>query len=416
MSKPKTRALIDEEHSQTVDATKRKREVGNTDGPRKKVAIACQGGGSHAAFVAGILRGLFAPDNFGRIDLVGLSGTSGGALCAALAWSRMIDKRVSDLARRATQASVALDGFWDDLCCDDFWDVLARLPFPPLWEALTPQRYGDALINATLVGARRLPFSIEVSPYWYPQFARQRMEQLLCKHLPLSDLAGFPDADLQAPALFIAVTDITLGVGLALPGEVLRGGYDALIASASVPPLYRAVTSDHHAYWDGLFSRNPPIREFTNLPWEQRPDEIWVIQVSPQSSGREPTTPSQIEQRRTELSGNLALGQELYYIDKFNQLLEEYEFVPKGGGEPKYKHINLRVVGMRKHSDVASYYDRDRTLIKDLMREGEERAAEFFEERSLWSAPKQQSLSVVSPSQHGAVEQTASPPAFASVV
>jgi NTE family protein len=43
-----------------------------------KVAIACQGGGSHTAFAAGVLSVLLAKENGERFDLVALSGTSGG--------------------------------------------------------------------------------------------------------------------------------------------------------------------------------------------------------------------------------------------------------------------------------------------------------------------------------------------------
>jgi len=50
---------------------------------KRKVAIACQGGGSHAAFAAGVLSGLLSGEDGDRFDrdcrLVALSGTSGGA-------------------------------------------------------------------------------------------------------------------------------------------------------------------------------------------------------------------------------------------------------------------------------------------------------------------------------------------------
>ena len=55
---------------------------------RKRVAIACQGGGSHTAFTAGVLQGILLespPD----IDIVALSGASGGAICATLAWDAL---------------------------------------------------------------------------------------------------------------------------------------------------------------------------------------------------------------------------------------------------------------------------------------------------------------------------------------
>jgi NTE family protein len=57
---------------------------------RTRVAIACQGGGSQCAFVAGALKALFAHGIHQRYSIVGLSGTSGGALTAALAWMGLL--------------------------------------------------------------------------------------------------------------------------------------------------------------------------------------------------------------------------------------------------------------------------------------------------------------------------------------
>src|SRR4051794_36757839 len=56
---------------------------------RRRVAIACQGGGSHTAFTAGVLQGLLGqlPE---EVDVVALSGTSGGAICASLAWDGLL--------------------------------------------------------------------------------------------------------------------------------------------------------------------------------------------------------------------------------------------------------------------------------------------------------------------------------------
>src|SRR5215218_10137616 len=54
-------------------------EAGNT----KRVAIACQGGGSHTAFTAGVLKGLLRSGLLQEHEVVALSGTSGGTVCAA---------------------------------------------------------------------------------------------------------------------------------------------------------------------------------------------------------------------------------------------------------------------------------------------------------------------------------------------
>ena len=60
---------------------------------RRRIAIACQGGGSQCAFVAGALDELFSHGVQDRYDIVGLSGTSGGALTAAVAWFRCSNGR-----------------------------------------------------------------------------------------------------------------------------------------------------------------------------------------------------------------------------------------------------------------------------------------------------------------------------------
>ena len=54
--------------------------------PHTKIAIACQGGGSHTAFTAGVLQHLLAEHVHEKYDLVGLTGTSGGAICATAVW------------------------------------------------------------------------------------------------------------------------------------------------------------------------------------------------------------------------------------------------------------------------------------------------------------------------------------------
>src|SRR3954452_5029616 len=74
---------------------------------RPRVAIACQGGGSHTAFTAGVLSRIFSDEVLARYRIVGLSGTSGGAICALLAWSALV-------GGRPTKAGELLRKFWDD--------------------------------------------------------------------------------------------------------------------------------------------------------------------------------------------------------------------------------------------------------------------------------------------------------------
>src|SRR5260370_42215302 len=51
-----------------------------------RVALACQGGGSHAAYTAGVLKAILRHQATRPYRIMGFSGTSGGAICALLAW------------------------------------------------------------------------------------------------------------------------------------------------------------------------------------------------------------------------------------------------------------------------------------------------------------------------------------------
>src|SRR6185369_11097649 len=67
---------------------------------------ACQGGGAQTAFTAGALKALFQEGVHEEFDIVGLSGTSGGAMCTALAWYGLRKGDVEPWRR--------LDAFWEE--------------------------------------------------------------------------------------------------------------------------------------------------------------------------------------------------------------------------------------------------------------------------------------------------------------
>ena len=312
---------------------------------KPKVAIACQGGGSHAAFTAGVLIRLLAPDFWPRFELVALSGTSGGAMCAALAWAGLLGDDPEDARRR-------LAGFWTDL------------------EATQPV---DAAVNFWSLWFSRLPVMLEMNPYVFEPLAENSLRALLEKHLPL------PQKRPAKPEILIGATNIETGERRVFDGTEL--GYDELLASAAVPPLYRAVHAGDGLYWDGLFSTNPPVREFTDM--DDAPDEIWVVQINPQRRAAEPKNVRDIVDRRNELSGNLSLAQELYFIERINGLRAEYEALRK-----KYKQITIRVVELGKDLDYPSKLDRSPDFIRELIEYGKRRAPLFFSRESVWPRPE----------------------------
>ncbi len=322
---------------------------------KPRVAIACQGGGSHAAFAAGVLGELLSAKHREAFDLVALTGTSGGAVCAVLAWAGMISGGADDARQR-------LFGFWHDL------------------EARDPL---DAAMNYWAVELAGLPITAEISPYSYGPVAEPKLRDLLRSHLKLEGLPKALESRKQ-PSLIIGATDILTGDRTVFNGDELT--YDMVIASAAVPPLFRAVEIGNSRYWDGLFASNPPIRELTDL--SNKPTEIWVVQINPQKRSAEPISMQDIDDRRNELAGNLSLGQELYFIHKINQLIAKYEEMAK---TENYRPMQIRLVelGLRD-LDYPSKLDRAPKLIRDLMRNGSELAECFFKDCSIW--PREDSL------------------------
>ena len=69
-----------------------------------------------------------------------------------------------------------------------------------------------------------------------------------------------------------------------LRGDLMTASVRPILASAAIPTFFRSVRLDGGTYWDGLFSQNPPIKELT----DEKPDEIWVIQINPSELEDEP--------------------------------------------------------------------------------------------------------------------------------
>jgi predicted acylesterase/phospholipase RssA len=75
-------------------------------------------------------------------------------------------------------------------------------------------------------------------------------------------------------------SNVLIGTANVLSGEFEafssrrdRINADMILASATIPTLFKAVRTDGGVYWDGLFSQNSPARE---LP-DAKPNEILVI-------------------------------------------------------------------------------------------------------------------------------------------
>src|ERR687894_2347901 len=308
-------------------------------------------GGSHTAFTAGVLKRLLRAEELKGHEVVGLSGTSGGAVCALLAWHYL-------LRDDAAGAAQALDAFWRDN------------------SATAPH---ERIINHWIVLAGNLQNFVTmpaVSPYdnYFSVPALDEFRRMLERRVNFAEVGVQPEG--SYPILLVGAVDVLSGEFRAFNSRRDRISPETILASAAIPTLFRSVRlDDGGTYWDSLFSQNPPVRELT----DESPDEIWVVQINPKELETEPRTVTEIADRRNELSGNLSLYQELRSIEKIDQLLEEGLLSPGG----KYKQIVVRVIELSRSRfsrslGTASKLNRDPRFIEDLMSHGEARADEFL--------------------------------------
>lgn len=338
----------------------------------QKLAIACQGGGSHTAFTAGVLKRLLEVGIPDAYQLVGLSGTSGGGICAIATWYGLL---------KAAQGSTeppyqALVNFWKDNSADSAWEQS--------WNSWTLQ-------TLRWQAAGLLP-SLETTPYnsewivnackaWAPRPEYFDLQALLEKHIHFQEIPTLQQA--CSPRLLLGAVDILSGTFRTFDSKREAINVHMVLASAAIPTLFKAVELDQTAYWDGLFSENPPVTGFLVDNVEERPDEIWIVRINPQKRSNIPMNAEDIQDRRNELAGNLALNQELRLIELVNQWIDRQDFDPNS--PDRFKRIQVRFIDMSPEIsaslDYASKLNRSPQFIQQLMEDGEKQAESFLREK-----------------------------------
>jgi NTE family protein len=348
---------------------------------RKPIAIACQGGGSQCAFVAGALKTLLDHGVHQRHHIVGLSGTSGGAVTAALAWVGLLKQAHGD----TTPISERVLACWNDLTAKTPTEIAldgACVQLTRMFEGgLIPGFINSPGTVSFQVWSRLIAMLIG-----RPEFTDLRAA--LTKHLDFEELPALIEHD--SPVLLVGAADVLEGTFKVFSSAKHEVNIDALLASAAVPNLFPAIWVDGHAYWDGIFSSNPPIIAFLRkafMGFTKLPEEIWIIQVNPWQLDTVPVRPSDISDRRNQMAGNLSLQHELQTLEIVNLLLQEHALTDsfrQRFGLDTTETIKVRFIRMSEdlvqQLDYPSKLSRQPAHIERLIREGESQALAFLDE------------------------------------
>jgi NTE family protein len=347
----------------------------------RKVAIACQGGGSQTAFTAGALRSLFDNGVHRRRNIVSLSGTSGGAICATLAWYGLLKEAKGD----TTPIAERIKAFWDELSVqtpvekafDDSVAAMLRITDRGMIPHFESSPAGP--ITQMMMG---------MIPSFLPRLEFTDLKRLLEKHVRFDELKDLIGP--QSPVLMIGAANVLTGELKkfnSLKGEIC---VEAILASAAVPNLFPAVKVGNDYYWDGLFSDNPPVQELIrarSVGGERTPDEVWIIQINPTTCKTVPTSPGEIIDRRNQMIGNVSLMQNLELIELINiqlraGLLDAQKLATIN--VLKSDPIDVRFIRISEEVqctlDYVSKLTRGPEHIHRLMTDGEKQGQAFVEE------------------------------------
>jgi len=317
----------------------------------KRINLALQGGGAHGAFTWGVLDQLLGDE---RIAIEGISGTSAGAVNAV-----MLADGLCRGGREEAQKRLA--DFWRSASSTGNLPALQRtvmerlLSFTPL-EGTPIQAWVDAL-------------SRYFSPYDVNPLNINPLKDLIERFVDFETLRA--DTDLQ---LFISATNVQTGHVRIFPREKITA--DAVMASACLPLLFRAVEIDGVPYWDGGYLGNPVIFPFFRTT---ATEDVLVVQINPLVRQATPMSSSEIMNRINEITFNSSLLGEYRAIDFVARLIDQGR-LPRGIGPGEYRRINVHRIVLDRfgaHLDTFSRLSTDYDFF-DMLRVSGKRAARRF--------------------------------------
>lgn len=265
------------------------------DTNRKRINLALQGGGSHGAFTWGVLDALLED---GRLGFAGISGTSAGAMNAVA----LADGHCRAGPEGARQ------------CLHDFWAAIAR--------------------KGRLSAIRRTPADLWFGNYGYENSPSYRLFDIFSRMFSPYDTNPFDINPLRevvaaqidfdrvhacgAFKVFVSATNVHNGKARVFGGAQIS--LEAVMASACLPTLFKAVEIDGVPYWDGGFGGNPVLYPFF---YQTDTADCLLVQINPIERRTTPRTAQEIQDRMNEITFNAGLLREFRAIEFVRRLVAD---------------------------------------------------------------------------------------------
>jgi NTE family protein len=320
----------------------------------KRVNVALQGGGSHGAFVWGVLD-KFLED--GRLEIEGLSGTSAGSMNAvAYAYGKLMGG--PDGARQT------LHDFWKRLSdSGGLFGAMQKPPWNNYWKMFSGDRTLPLKMFKMLTGS--------MSPYqWNPQNVNPLRDALEAS-VDFEALNNSKDTK-----LFLCATNVRTGKARVFYTHEVTS--EVVIASACLPNIFQAPVIDGDPYWDGGYIGNPVLYP---LFYHTVSCDVIILHVNPIERPGIPMSPPEIDNRVNEIAFNSSLMKELRAVAFVQKMLAEGWI--KDEYKNKLKNVLIHSVRSDKalsHLGAATKFTVDWDFLTDLRDLGRESAAQWLEE------------------------------------
>ena len=322
----------------------------------RRINLALQGGGAHGAFTWGVLDRLLEEP---ELEIAAVSGTSAGALNGAALKAGLV-------AGGPEAARDNLDWLWGRM------GALDDRAFPDWFRAFWP---APGVVSKLIEASPGYQFADTVgrlsSPYASGPFYDN----------PLRPIAEAFDYDRvcadTGPAFFVCATNVRSGKIRVFQGQEI--GTDAILASACLPTLFRAVeiddpvTGTREAFWDGGYTGNPAL-----FPMFEPglPRDVVIVNINPLYRRALPITPLEIQNRINEISFNSSLLRELRAIQFVRDLIADGKIRP-GAMKDVLVHF-IADDGLMNTLSVATKLMPAPTVLADLKTAGRRAAADFL--------------------------------------
>lgn len=316
--------------------------------PPQPLNLALQGGGAYGAFTWGVLDRLLED---GRTRFVALSGASAGAMNAVALAAGLLDGGPEG-ARR---------------CLAAFWNAVSETArYSPLrpHAAVGEQPTGLVLLDLMT----RL-----VSPYQFNPLDFNPLRDVLAATVDFQRLRR------ESPVeLYIAATDVANGrLRIFRTREI---SLDAVLASACLPHLHKAVKVGRRYYWDGGYTANPPILPLVRAGAAR---DTLIVQTETTHDPKVPTSAPAIIARLNRLTFSGPLRREIELIEQIRGVAGDG--IALGGAlrrqvrAHRFHHIGAG--DLSRELGSGAHLHPDRALIEKLRERGRAAAEAWLRRR-----------------------------------